>query len=273
MQKNIKIKFWGIRGSLPVGSSKFASNTSCVELKVREGVSFFMDAGTGIRAATQNRRFEKMWLFLSHFHWDHIQGLPFIHGLGENDFRMKVLSGYSDMWDRLGILFDQRFYPVELKTLARNLDCQVMESGASLEFEELKLSMALLNHPGRSYALRVEGEMGSFVYATDSDYDPVPPEAEKLLKNADWVVLDSQFLIGDALKKANYGHASFKAAIDTAARLRVKNAILFHFDPSYNDEDLERLAHQSADYAASTFGANAPIIHLAREGMELDLKL
>lgn len=273
MQKNIRLKFWGVRGSLAVGSSKFGCSTSCVELIIRDGVSLFLDAGTGIRAATAHRSFEKLWLCLSHFHWDHIQGFPFIHGLGSDSFRIKVISSFEDMLDRLGVLFDPRFYPVPMDALMKNLEWQVLKGHDSVEFEGLHISTAPLNHPGLSYAFRVQGGVGSFVYATDSDYDPVPHEAQNLMKNADWVVLDSQFLTGDALKKADYGHASFKTALDTAARLRVKNAILFHFDPNYSDDELERLEKQARDYASTTFGANSPVIHLAREGMELDLKL
>lgn len=273
MQRHIKLKFWGVRGSLAVGNSKFGSSTSCVELKLAEGVSIFMDAGTGIRAATYNRKFQKVWLCLSHFHWDHIQGLPFVAGLGDPEFKMKVLSGFSDTWQRLGVLFDQRFYPVNLETISKNLECQILKAEEFVAFEGLQISTAVLNHPGDSFAFRVAGDTGSFIFATDTDYDPVPPDAERLMKNADWAILDSQFLIGDILKKSNYGHASFKMALDTAARLRIKNAILFHFDPNYNDEELERLEKQARDYAASTFGDEGPVVHIAREGMELDLQL
>lgn len=273
MQRQIKLKFWGVRGSLATGTSKFGSSTSCVELKVGPDASLFLDAGTGIRAATQGRQFRNLMLCLSHFHWDHIQGFPFISGLGDSNFKMKVVSGFSDMEQRLSVLFDPRFYPVALNTVKPNLDYQIMRVGEPIEFEQLRVTTAPLNHPGVSYAFRIEGDAGSFVFATDTDYDPVPSEAEQLMKGADWVILDSQFLIGDSLKKANYGHASFKSALDTAARLRVKNAILFHFDPNYTDDELERLEKQARDYALTTFGTHGPTVHMAREGMELDLYL
>lgn len=273
MQRNLKLKFWGVRGSLAAGPSKYGSSTSCIELQIREGVSLFFDAGSGIRAATQGRRFEEIWLCLSHFHWDHIQGFPFIYGLGDENFRIKIISGFEDMAERLGVLFDSRFYPVEMNAIQSGIDWRILKSGEAIEFEGLKITTACLNHPGLSYAFRVQGETGSYVFATDSDYDPVPPDAEKLMKGADWVVFDSQFLMGDVLKKANYGHASFKTALDTAARLRVGNAILFHFDPNYSDLELERLEKQARDYANSAFGRHGPVVHMSSEGMELPITL
>ncbi len=268
-----KLKFWGVRGSLSGTQSNWGSHTSCVEVEISKEHSLFFDAGTGIHAASQNRKFKKISLCISHFHWDHIQGLPFLEGIYDDRFELEIISGFKDTQERLELLFDGRFHPVPADFLKDRVKLKVLAPGEIMMVGELQLSLAPLNHPGTSYAFRLQGEMGHFVYATDSDYDPVTLEAEKILKQSEFVVMDSQFLAGDAIKKSHYGHSSFKHSIDVAARLACRNVLLYHFDPSYSDEKLKAMEQQSIDYTKSVYGAHGPQVQMAREGLEISLGL
>ena len=267
------IRFWGVKGSIASQASKFGSNTSCVELDLGDSNSIFFDAGTGIRAATHNRVFKNISLFISHFHWDHIQGLPFLNGLGKNDFKVSIYSGFEDIRERLQHLFDPRFHPVSLKDYESQLEIHRIAPGEKMELMGLQVETALLNHPGKSYAYKISGASSSFCYATDSDYDPIPDGASKLLRQTDFAVVDSQYLSGDFLEKADYGHASFQRAIDVCAEHRVKNGLLFHFDPNYSDAELENLDRQAKDYSQTKYSKDAPKILMSREGLEIPLNL
>jgi len=266
--------FWGVRGSLPVGQSQIAAHTSCVELALSPDTSIFFDAGTGIHQAMKKRTLKKLILCLSHFHWDHIQGFPFLEGLYQGEMEIEVISGFRDTFERLSVLFDERFFPVPAEFLKDRIKFKFLETGQKYSVSDsLSLQLAPLNHPGTSYAFRVEGGMSSFVYATDSDYDPVTIEADKLLRQAEYVVMDSQFLVGDSISKAHYGHSSFKRTLDVAAHSRIRNCILFHFDPNYSDEEIFLMEAQAADYLRSVYGAEGPQIILAKEGLKLKVPL
>ncbi len=269
------LNFWGVRGSFPGTNSKVAQHTSCVELTMGAGHSVFFDAGTGLFAATQKREFKKLSLCLSHFHWDHIQGFPFLNGLYEKDsFEIEIISGFRDTMDRLQVLFDERFYPVAGDFMRSRVKFKFMEVGQTLSLApDIQLKLAPLNHPGTSFAFRLQGPTSSFVYGTDSDYAPVTLEAEKLLQQADVAVMDSQFLVGDSLAKAHYGHSSFKHTIDVAARLRVRDCILFHFDPSYTDEEIFLMEAQAQNYVRSTYGQEGPQVSMAREDRGIKISL
>lgn len=259
--KNAHIKFWGVRGSIAAGASDFGSNTSCVELDLGDQTSIFFDAGSGIRAATSGRSFKKLFIYLSHFHWDHIQGLPFVEALGK--MPIQILSGFDDMKSRLSHLFDERFHPVPFKTFEESLDLQVLKESQIVEISGLKLQIAALNHPGKSFGARVESSNQSFVYATDSDYQSLSANASKLFQSCDFAVVDSQYLIEDFEKKSHYGHASYRKAIQTCIDHGVKNCVLFHFDPSYDDAQLRQLEREALDFAQEH--SNVTRVQMAKE--------
>jgi len=82
----LEMKFWGVRGSIPTArrdTFEFGGNTACVEVRVPGQDILIIDGGSGIRnlGTSLQEEFEgqplSLHLFLTHFHWDHIQGLPF----------------------------------------------------------------------------------------------------------------------------------------------------------------------------------------------------
>lgn len=266
------LRFWGVRGSISVGTSSIGGNTSCVELDLGDGMSIFFDAGTGIRHATHGRKFKKIVLCISHFHWDHIQGLPYLEGLDDGEFELEIFTGFSDTLERLSVLFDERFHPVALDVLKKKARIHVLESGQVRKVRDLELQSAELSHPGKSFAFRVKGSEAAFVYATDSDYDPIPGAAVDLLSGAKWAVMDSQFLMGDAIQKAHYGHSGFKHTIDKAAELKIQNCILFHFDPNYSDDQLCAMLAQAKQYGLERYSVGMSVM-MAQEGTSLSIRL
>lgn len=264
-----QIKFWGVRGSIAAGASDFGSNTSCVELDLGDQTSIFFDAGSGIRAATTGRRFKKLFIYLSHFHWDHIQGLPFVEALGK--MPIQILSGFDDMETRLNHLFDERFHPVPFKALAETLELRILHENQIEEIAGLKLQIAALNHPGKSFGVRIESSKQSFVYATDSDYQSLSSTASKLFQSCDFAVVDSQYLMADFEKKSHYGHASYQKAIQTCIDHSVRNCILFHFDPSYDDAKLRQLEREALDFAKRS--SNLTQVRMAKENESLSFQL
>ena len=78
----MKVTFYGVRGSIPTpgkDTARYGGNTPCVVLQSASGQKLILDAGTGIRLASEE--FENyndtINILLSHHHWDHLQGFPF----------------------------------------------------------------------------------------------------------------------------------------------------------------------------------------------------
>jgi len=81
-----KLSFWGVRGSTPTvdrATWRYGGNTPCLELETPSGARFILDCGTGLRTlgkhwnANRGGRETNAHIFLTHYHWDHIQGIPF----------------------------------------------------------------------------------------------------------------------------------------------------------------------------------------------------
>ena len=96
----IRDSFLGVRGSTPAPGAEFVrygGHTSSVALSHddRDGPSLILDAGTGIRRATEllrGRPFDGTVL-LSHLHWDHVHGLPFFTCLLYTSSPLSTSSG------------------------------------------------------------------------------------------------------------------------------------------------------------------------------------
>ncbi len=126
----MRIKFWGVRGSTPAPqpeNMRYGGNTSCVEVRVGDSVYIF-DCGTGFRVLGQALRHEfnghpvSAHVFVSHFHWDHIQGIPFFGPLydnRENRFQFHCSSRTRSLKRVLEEQMAAPYFPVGLTEMRR----------------------------------------------------------------------------------------------------------------------------------------------------------
>src|SRR5256885_10723211 len=85
-----KLSFWGVRGSTPTvdpATWRYGGNTPCLELTTPDGIQLVLDCGTGLRMLGSRRtkeqaeRQHETHFLVTHYHWDHIQGIPFFSPL------------------------------------------------------------------------------------------------------------------------------------------------------------------------------------------------
>ena len=131
-----------------------------------------------------------------------------------------------------------------------------------------------MNHPGNSYSYAVCENGKKFVYATDVELKAqdfgYSKEAESVFRNADCVVLDSQYTVEEAYRKENWGHSAFCYAVDFAIHWNVKKLYLFHHEPTYDDKKLNSIL-QAARWYAQYIEHSEIEIYLAKEDSEFEL--
>jgi phosphoribosyl 1,2-cyclic phosphodiesterase len=177
----MKIKFWGVRGSIAVpGSStlKYGGNTSCVELSSENKDCIVFDAGTGIRPlgldiAKRGKPFPEINLLISHTHWDHIQGFPFfvpcyipgmvIHAKGPVHF-----SETQSLQSIFDIQMRYDFFPISNEQLAAKIDYETLKE-TSFQIGSVKIQTQFANHPILSLAYRVTENGRTVVYTGDHE--------------------------------------------------------------------------------------------------------
>ena len=246
----MEIRFWGVRGSIAAPGPETAGvggNTSCVE--VRCGATrIVLDAGTGLRRLGDSILAEQtpadVSILLSHFHWDHIQGLPFFVPAYLPSTKLAVFGAVGSKMtvkEALERQMSAPHFPVELGDLGAQTSWNELRPGQAFDVGEAHVRVAKLNHPGGVLAYRIEHEGKSLVYATDTEhYACVDPALKTLAEGADVLVYDAQYTPDEysgkvGRSKVGWGHSTYVAGCEVARAAGVGKLVLFHHDPQRND--------------------------------------
>lgn len=259
--------------------STVGGNTACVEIATRDNQTFLLDAGTGLRefGRLSDNPSNEFHMFFSHFHWDHIQGIPF---WGNFYDKKTVLHIYSPWPFSVKILAKQMsfpYFPTLFSASAPTIHFHLMKEGVPRQVGNVKVTCIKMPHPGASYSYSFEENGKKFIYASDvelTEMDAKTKEkAQKLFSNADMLVLDAQYTIEELLRKSNWGHSNCCHDVDFARSCGVKNLYLFHHEPNYSDKDIFNLTQTARWYAESESAPQKSKISIfaACEGMDIEV--
>ncbi len=276
-----KLSFWGVRGSTPTvdpGTWRYGGNTPCLELITPDGIQIILDCGTGLRmlgsrwAAPDGKSAAETHILVTHYHWDHIQGIPFFAPLYAEDnhfhfysFRSKFLGR-----DSLKQVFETQmalpYFPVDMSAMNAKRKFQEVDGGDTFRIGENKVTARWLNHPQGCLGFRIETSAGTVVYATDNE--PGDPKLDKslaeLAAGADIFVNDAQFTPEQlATTKKGWGHSSWKEGVKVAREGNATTLVLFHHDPDSTDRMVDTVLRQAREEFDSVFAAS--------EGMAITL--
>jgi phosphoribosyl 1,2-cyclic phosphodiesterase len=253
-------------------------NTPCVSISGGDPKTrVIFDCGSGIRemgaAMTREKPTPSHYaLFISHLHWDHIQGLPFFTPAYDPSVKLDFYSPMKNMEASFKGQMSSPYFPVHMQSMGSRKEFHLMEQ--DIIAGDMIVSYKKLNHPGDSYSFKVSDGKSSFIYATDTELSTddfiKTDENAAYFENADLVVIDSQYTLGESIEKYNWGHSAFTMGVDFAAKWGVKHLVLFHHDPTYDDRKLFNLL-QSAKWYAERLNVQGIKISLATEGMEIML--
>lgn len=258
VEDRIEMRFWGIRGTLPVPgptSVRYGGNTSCVSLEFPRGAFFIFDAGSGIKGLSDYLMAEKPQLatariFISHPHWDHINALPFfvplylpgkefeICGPAHGDITMReLISGQMD-----GV-----YFPIKIKEFSARVYFRDLKE-EEIEIEGIRIRTMLLNHPGYCLGYRIAYKDRIVCYVTDNEIHPVDSEHHNpyyiqqlsaFVQGADALITDCTYTASEYTAKVNWGHSAVEQVAELAAKSGVKTLYLFHHDPGQSDDHID----------------------------------
>lgn len=273
-----KLTFWGVRGSTPTvdpATWRFGGNTPCLDLVAPDGTQFILDCGTGLRMLGNrwlNDEFPRparTHIFVTHYHWDHIQGLPFFSPLyvDKNQFHFYSFRSKFLGRDSLRQVFEAQmalpYFPVDFSAMSAKRKFRELDGGETFRIGENKVTARWLNHPQGCLGFRIETPAGTVAYATDNE--PGVPKLDKSLRElaagADIFINDAQFTPAQlATTRKGWGHSSWKEGVDIAREVNAKTLVLFHHDPDSSDRILDGILRQAREEFDSVFAASEGMV-------------
>lgn len=277
-----QIKLYGTRGSTPVcepGVQKYGGNTTCIYADLltndRSKGCIIFDAGTGIRRLGKEiangvlPTVDNIFILLTHFHWDHIQGVPFFDPIYNPNQHISVFAPREEMSDtRLREIFEvqmqQEYFPVQLGKAGADFEFLTHEKQATSLLADggVNLTYRLHNHPGGAFSYRLEAEGKSVVICTDLEHgETIDEDTVEFCKGADLLIHDAQYTDAELETHRGWGHSSYSQAIEVARRANVKQLLFTHHDPDHDDDFLDRVEAECQGIF--------PNCRMARDGMEI----
>jgi phosphoribosyl 1,2-cyclic phosphodiesterase len=274
-----KLSFWGVRGSTPTvdpATWRYGGNTACLELAAPDGTKFILDCGTGLRVLGSRwstngapAASPATHILVTHYHWDHIQGLPFFSPLYDEKNEFQFYSFRSKFLgpDSLKQVFEaqmaQPYFPVDFSAMTARRKFREVEGGESFKIGENLVTTRWLNHPQGCLGYRIETPAGTVVYATDNE--PGVREYDKnlreLAQGADIFINDAQYSPAQlANDRKGWGHSSWSEGVKIAREAGVQTLVLFHHDPDSTDRVVDQLLRQAREEFDSVFAASEGMV-------------
>jgi len=297
------IRFWGVRGSYPApfGSHlRVGGNTSCVELRFDNHI-LICDGGSGIiplgNALMTQTDIRELTIILTHYHWDHISGLPFFVPAFVPGWKVNIYGpgdSQQEIERRISGQMIDPYFPVEVETWLADIH-YLMAQNSRLEYGPFKVETFNVHHPGSTFGYRIEVGDKVIVYASDNELSFIDKSIEdrkpelddeelelirqmreeeqakaiESIANAHIFIHDAQYTPEDYAKKRGWGHSCYIDTANFAIDANVKQLYLFHVDPNYNDSKIEELHQQAVKIIHER--QSEMECHIAREGLIIDI--
>ncbi len=258
MADGLKVRFWGVRGSISCSGAEYArygGNTSCLEV-TGGGRRLIFDAGTGIRPLGLDLARQApvdIDIYFTHTHLDHISGLTFFAPLFGKENSVRLWAGHLEAPYTLRVAFKE------------------FKSGQPLACGEMAMHTAPLNHPNGATGYRVEFRGKSICYITDTEHRGGGPDKTivELCRGADLMIYDSSYTDAEYPRYRGWGHSTWQEGTRVADAAGVGTLVVFHHDPSHDDAFMDGVAREVALARPGTAPNGLPRALVAHEGLTL----
>ena len=301
------LKFWGVRGSYATPCKSHlgvGGNTSCVEIRADDHV-LVCDAGTGVipfgEAIMRQDKIREIMFILTHYHWDHVCGLPFFAPAFSPEWTINIFApGSSPSFIKKHVSAQMHipYFPVNTDTWMAKigyLDFNESQAKEGLKHGPIRIKFGNVHHPGETYGYIIKACGKNIAYVSDNEatylkkavnirqaelneeesalYQKMAEEERlseiALFKDADILIHDAQYTAEDYEKKMGWGHSCYVDTVNNAIDAGVKELYLYHHDPSKNDESIFAIGRHANEIIKER--GSSIRCYVAREGMRVDL--
>lgn len=287
MEKEIYIKFWGVRGSTPcpnIDYMSYGGNTTCFQIFSPdvEGM-LVIDCGTGFRNLGNQLQIScnpvKGQIFITHPHWDHLQGFPFFKPFYSSKNKFDVFIPPQNNMRCKDILqghMSSTFFPVSMDMLEADINCETFIE-KSKDFGPFQVEYIWARHTVDTAIFKFHFGDKVIIFAPDNEI-PISNSAQDIefiktfsdfVRNADILVHDAQFTPEQHKLRVGWGHSNWDSVLDLTKDLNIKKVFLTHHDPDHNDSLLDEI---NID-VKNRFGKHFEALDFIKEGQVISLPL
>lgn len=293
----MKFKFWGVRGSIATpgpNTVKYGGNTTCIEIRTDDNDLIILDAGTGIHALSQSLIKEmpvQSHIFITHTHWDHIQGLPFFIPIFIPGNQIKIYGGIDPVTNEtinraLSAQLQYSFFPIREAQLNAKIEYITVKPGEPVQVGSATITPIVLSHPVLNFGYRIDCDGQSLFFTGDYEpqlniYDPDDDEYEEFqsfvdakwsevvqaMKDVDVLIVDSSYTDEEYASKQGWGHGTYNSGIKLAIAANAKKLFFTHHEPTRSDASLDAIYQ---DLLKNNPGIGCELC-LAQEGVDISL--
>ncbi|MHB1987176.1 MAG: MBL fold metallo-hydrolase [Acidimicrobiales bacterium] len=282
------LTFHGVRGSCPCSDRRllrYGGATACVAVQPDQGAPpVVLDLGTGSRLLGEELVSSQgpgdrlsLSAFVTHLHFDHVQGLPFFAPALRDGVRLDIYGPCQEgpsLEETFAAFVRPPYFPIGLRELPAEVFFHELRDGQKVTVGEMTVLARDLPHRGPTVGYRVECDGRTVAYLGDHQ-EPVDALASTarisaaaldLAGRADVLIHDAQYTREEFEVKAHWGHSTVAYAVEVAQAAEVGKLVLFHHDPTHDDDLLDRLGAEAAELA----GDGLEVL-VAAEGLTLKL--
>ena len=281
---DVTARCWGTRGSIPSPGRetvRYGGNTACFEVR-HGGMRLIFDAGSGIRPLGTDlveKGPNAIHIFLTHFHWDHIQGFPFFAPLYDPEDTIHVVGPKQRDIDVQNLFAGQMgpiYFPVPFSVVAAAMEFEHLNTGA-YEVGDAVVSVMRVKHPSFVLGYRIEVGGRTVCFIPDNEMEGTGYEVgeawEQRIRDfvggADLLIHDSMYTEEEYRVRAGWGHSTFQQSVRLAEEGGVKRLLLFHHDPTRSDDELDVIVSRLRDESLAR--GSSLELEAAAEGADIRL--
>lgn len=272
MVDGLKVRFWGVRGSISCPGAEYAHLMPGSHRRRRR---LLFDAGTGIPRWASNSRARRrdIDIYFTHTHLDHISGLTFFAPLFDHRNSVRMWAGHLEapytLKKVVGHLMQAPLYPVSLDVFQARVEFREFKAGEGLSCGAVAVRTVPLNHPNGATGYRIDHLGKSICYITDTEHREGHRDEKivELCRGADVMIYDSSYTDEEYARYRGWGHSTWGVRVADAAG--VGTLAIFHHDPSHDDAFMDGVARAAAAARPGIAANGLPRALVAHEGLTL----